>query len=143
LRSSMTLYATRASVPWATLGLRVGGEHLVGAFPFYDAATLGGTTNLRGYRAHRFAGRSTFFAGAEPRIRLNRFRAVLWPAGEFGVLAFADAGRVWADGMPKGPWHVGYGAGVWGALSSRLGGTLTYDVSQETRAVSLRFGFAF
>jgi hypothetical protein len=141
VRSSTTLYATRASVPWATLGLRVGGEHLVGTFPFYDAATLGGTTNLRGFRAHRFAGRTTFFAGAEPRIRLNRFRAVLWPNGEFGLLGFADAGRVWADGEPDGPWHVGYGGGLWGALSSRLGGSLTYDVSKETRALSLRLGF--
>ncbi len=143
LRSEAALYFTKQRLPWATLGVRVGGEHLVGTFPFYDAATLGGTDNLRGYRVHRFAGRSTLYASAEPRVRLNRFRAVLWPDGEFGLLGFADAGRVWADAADDGPWRLGYGGGLWLALSPTLGGTLTYDVSDETRALSLRFGLAF
>ena len=83
-----------------------------------------------------------FYANVEPRIRFNRFRAVLWPSGEFGLLGFVDAGRVWADGAAPGPWHVGYGGGAWWSLSSRLGGTATVDLSPETRAFSLRFGFA-
>ncbi|HYE97171.1 MAG TPA: BamA/TamA family outer membrane protein, partial [Rubricoccaceae bacterium] len=140
--AALSLFATHPNAPWATLATRVGGERLFGVFPFYDAATLGGTTNLRGYRSNRFAGRATFFVNAEPRVRLSRFRAVLWPDGEVGLLGFVDAGRVWADHQAPGPWHVGYGAGGWWTLSNRLGGTATFDVSKETRAFSFRLGFA-
>ena len=141
LGTSLSLYMTARALPWATLAVRGGGEHIVGTFPFYDAATVGGAATLRGYRRDRFAGRSAVFASAEPRVRLSRFRLPVVQFAEVGVLGFADAGRVWADGLETA-WHAGYGGGAWLALPGATTLTLTYDASPEQTGVSFRMGFS-
>ena len=147
--SSLSLYATHPSVSWATLALRGSGEHLVGTFPFYDAASLGGATALRGFRTDRFAGRSSAYASAEPRVRLSRFRAQLAPYGEVGVLGFYDLGRVWGSPLDSpgataaGGWHTGVGGGVWLMLAERATATASYGRSSEGGAVMVRLGFAW
>ena len=140
LGSSLSLYMTHPAATWATLAVRGAGEHTLGTFPFYDAATLGGSS-LRGYRSDRFAGRSAVSATVEPRLVLSRFRLPVIVYGEVGVLGFADAGRVWADGLETS-WHAGYGGGVWLALPRATNLTLTYDASPERTGIALRMGFA-
>ncbi|HEX9953393.1 MAG TPA: BamA/TamA family outer membrane protein, partial [Rubricoccaceae bacterium] len=150
LSSSLSLYATHRSLSWATLALRGSGEHLAGTFPFYDAASLGGATTLRGFRNNRFAGRSAAYASAEPRVRLSRFRAQLSPYGEVGVLGFYDLGRVWGSPLDGGTgataasgWHTGIGGGVWLMLAERATATASYGRSSEGGTVMLRLGFAW
>ena len=139
--TSLTLYATHPRATWATLAVRAGGEHLMGAFPFYDAATLGGRSTLRGYRTERFTGRTSAFATVEPRVTLSRFRMVVSGTAEVGLLAFADAGRAWADGAPSS-WHVGAGGGLWLSFPGVTNLTATVEGSEEYRQVALRMGFA-
>ena len=141
LGTSLTLYATHPSLTWATLAVRGGGEHLVGTFPFYDAATVGGPRSLRGYRAERFTGRSSVFASAEPRVLLSRFPMVVTGMAEVGLLAFADVGRVWADSAPAS-WHLGTGGGLWLSLPGLTNLTATYEASDEYGQVAVRMGFA-
>ncbi|GAB5535853.1 MAG: metallophosphoesterase [Rubricoccaceae bacterium] len=141
LGTSLSLYMTHPAVTWATLAVRGGGEHVVGTFPFYDAATVGGGASVRGYRSDRFAGRSALYATVEPRLVLSRFPLPIVTYGEFGVLGFADAGRVWSDGLATS-WHMGAGGGVWLALPGATNLTLTYDSSPERTGVALRMGFA-
>lgn len=139
--TSLTLYATHPALPWATLAMRGGGETLTGTFPFYDAATIGGRRSLRGYRAERFTGRSSVFASVEPRVRLSRFRIPITGRAEVGLLAFADAGRVWADGEATS-WQVGTGGGVWLSLPGLTNVTATVENSDEYNQLALRLGFA-
>ncbi len=107
------------SSPWMspqiTIATRVGVEHNIGSFPFYDASTLGGSHNLRGYRSSRFAGRTALYQNVELRARMLRFSTYL-AVGEAGVLAFLDNGRVWTDGESSNRWHQGYGGGLWATL---------------------------
>ena len=140
--SILRLYFTSWRLPGVTLAVQGGGEHLWGAFPFYDAARLGGSATLRGYRADRFTGRTTLFGGTEPRVTLTRFRSLFAPYGEAGLLAFADGGRVWADGQGS-VWHAGYGGGVWFSLPGRATATATFDASEEGGSVAVRLGFAW
>ena len=141
--TAIEVFTTYPNVPWATLALRTGGAHLLGTFPFYDAATLGGSANLRGYRADRFAGRSALYVNVEPRVRLFRFRAGYYPWGEAGVLGFYDAGRVWADDVRGAPWRAGYGGGAWLGLADRAALTGTYARSPEGGTTTFRLGFFF
>lgn len=138
--SSLRLYFTWWKLPGVTLAVRSGGEHVFGTFPFYEAATMGGAATLRGFRTDRFAGRTTIFGGVEPRITVTRFRSLFAPYGHAGVLAFADAGRVWADELGSS-WRTGFGGGVWVALAGRASATATYEVSRERSGLAMRLGF--
>jgi hypothetical protein len=104
--------ATYLALGSPVLALRVGGSKVFGDdYPLQDAAFMGGQATLRGYRFNRFAGDAALFGGAELRIPITR--AVIFTRGDLGVLALADAGRVWFDGDSDGGWHTGLGGGLW------------------------------
>ncbi|MDX5480988.1 MAG: BamA/TamA family outer membrane protein, partial [Hymenobacteraceae bacterium] len=127
---------------------RVGAAHNYGDFRFYQANTLGGTENLRGYRRTRFAGRSSIYANGEARIQLFDFNLYLTP-GKIGVLGLLDAGRVYYDGDPKEAFfrslHIGYGGGIWVDLLNRTVLSLSYAIGErdDNDLVMLNFGFFF
>jgi outer membrane protein assembly factor BamA len=137
--TALTVYTTPTWWRDLTLAVRGGGRHLVGTFPFYDAATIGGSSTLRGYRADRFAGRTAVFGGIEPRLSLGRLSLPLL-SGETGVLAFADAGRVWSSAGGTGI-RYGYGGGLFFVVSGLTAVTATYEASADGGAVVLRLGF--
>ena len=125
-----------------TLSLRAGGKRAWGAFPFHEAAFIGGEETLRGWSQQRFAGDAALYGSAELRLFLRRAFLVL-PA-DFGIFALADAGRVYQDGSSPGGWHTGLGGGLWWAVLDR-NNTLTLSVVQgdeETRFY-LGLGFAY
>jgi hypothetical protein len=90
---------------------RVGTRRSWGDFPVHDAATVGGSATLRGYRWERFSGDVAAYGGMELRVPVTRSN--LWLArGQLGVLGLVDTGRVWFEGESPGGWHAGYGAGL-------------------------------
>ena len=142
LTSELALYLSPSWEPQLTVAARVGGARTVGAFPFYDANTLGGEATLRGYRSDRFAGRSSFYANAELRLRLFEFASYL-ARGRLGALGFVDAGRVWTDGESSRVWHRGYGAGLWASVFDRTVVAGTLGFSEEGRLFTLGLGFFY
>jgi outer membrane protein assembly factor BamA len=123
-----------------TLATRVGGKHVWGTFPYYEAALLGGAENVRGLREQRFAGRSSLYGSAELRAELGSF-FFLFPA-EFGVLGFGDLGRVFQDDLPSDKWHKSYGGGIWIAPVTRAS-TLHVSLARNRRRTALYFGLGF
>ena len=125
---------------------RVGAAHNFGDYRFYQANTLGGTENLRGYRRTRFGGRSSVYANGEARLQLLDYTLFLVP-GKFGVLGLLDAGRVYMDDEPKEAFfrslHMGYGGGLWMDVLSRSVLSLSYTVGEEEKLLMLNFGFFF
>ncbi len=148
-------------VPQVTLAMRAGAEHVIGDFPFFDAAVLGGPGSLRGYRRERFAGRTAATASAEARAMLFDLDAYVLPL-RVGALAFVDGGRVWADerepcgavdcsGRPRyndatvngGPVQLGYGGGLWVSVVDRALINLTVGASDEGTQVTFGLGFSY
>lgn len=125
---------------------RFGAARNYGDYRFYQANTLGGTENLRGYRRTRFAGRSSIYANGEARLHLFDRNLFLTPL-KFGLLGLMDAGRVYEDGAPKDAFfrslHMGYGGGVWLDLLNRTVLSLSYNMSDEEDHWMLNFGFFF
>jgi len=125
-----------------TLATRIGGKHVWGTFPYYEAAFVGGAENVRGLREQRFAGRSSLYGSAELRVSLGRF-FVLFPAN-FGVFGFGDLGRVFEDDVPSDKWHKSFGGGIWFAPLTRA---TTFQVSlarsEQRTAAYFGLGFAF
>jgi len=97
--------------PDVQLALRVGGERLFKTYPYFDAASIGGSNN-RGFRSDRFIGDSSIFGNAEVRAYLThpKYESV-FPV-RFGIIGFADAGRVWLPGENSNAWHGSGGGGV-------------------------------
>jgi hypothetical protein len=105
-----TLLAT-SPTPRVSLALRASGQQVWGRFPWHESAFLGGSGSLAAWDQQRFAGDLALAGSAELRLRTWRARVVV-PV-DFGVLGFADAGRVYIDGASPGGWHTSVGGGVW------------------------------
>lgn len=113
-----------------TLALSAGGARVWGDFPFQYGAFVGGQETLRGHRRQRFAGDASLHGSAELRQVLGRVELV--SRGDLGVLALADAGRVWYGGESPGGWHTAVGGGVFFHTVDRTA-TLTYAHGERGR----------
>lgn len=140
--SAFTLYLTPTETRQVTIATRIGAETVVGSFPFFDAATLGASSGLRGYRSTRFAGRTALFQNLDLRAELLTFSGLIG-YGELGVLAFVDNGRVWTDDESSRRWHQGYGGGLWAYVFDAATVVASYGRSVEGGALSVGLGFAF
>lgn len=144
LSSELKAYLTPDFPFRLTYAGRLGWAHNIGDYRFYQANTLGGTTNLRGYRRTRFAGRSSVYANFEARLHLFKFNAYLFPA-EVGVLGLADAGRVYSANDTRAgldAFHTGFGCGVFVKLLQSAVVNATYTVGEE-KLVLVGFDFLF
>ncbi|CAN0487103.1 unnamed protein product, partial [Laminaria digitata] len=144
LSSALTFYTSPSLSPQVTFAIRAGGAHNIGDFPFYEANTVGGRSNVRGWRSNRFAGRTSLFTNVELRTKLFNVNSYI-ATGEFGILGFFDNGRVWTeeDETPGSVWHQGYGGGLWMSLfdSIILNGSMGF--SKEDEIFSFRLGFLY
>ena len=94
----------------AMLAARVGGRQVWGEYPWFEAAFIGGSRNLRGYRKNRFGGDSSLYGSLEARLWL--FRGRLIAPGRWGVFGLTDVGRVYLEGESSDEWHASYGGGI-------------------------------
>ncbi|MFV1987184.1 MAG: hypothetical protein ACC682_07870 [Gemmatimonadota bacterium] len=145
VQAAVSGFLTPGNSPRApTLALRIGGENLWGAFPFYESAFIGGAHNVRGIKRQRYAGDASLYGNAEIRLPISRFM-LLFPT-EFGVHGVADVGRVFFEGDPDSAnsWHTGFGGGVWLAIFNRtrtISATLVRG--DDKLGFYLQTGFAF
>ncbi|SHJ68988.1 metallophosphoesterase [Aquimarina spongiae] len=107
-------------------------------FEFYQAATLGGTKGLRGFREERFTGESALAFSGDLRYSFDRFKTGLLPL-QIGIFGGYDIGRVWLDGEDSDRWHDSFGGGFWVNAVDAVGGQLGLFNSDD----GLRFTFGF
>lgn len=105
--------------PYLVLAVRLLGDLLFGDVPLYELARYGGLQPgdgpagplaIRGPRVQRYHGKIKIFGNLEVRGRLLRFRLFGLPT-ELGLVAFFDAGRIWAEWRPR-PELDGRGLGL-------------------------------
>ncbi|MEX0746778.1 MAG: hypothetical protein WD275_02180, partial [Rhodothermales bacterium] len=144
LASELSYFYTFRLPTLVTIGLRGGGATNIGDFEFFQANTLGGQSNLRGFRKTRFAGHTAVFTNLDVRVHLVDFNVYLM-RGVGGVLAFFDNGRVWSRGEDSSfwKWHQGYGGGIWLAPFNKVAMTATVGISNENTLFDISFGFHF
>jgi hypothetical protein len=140
LYSESTVFFSRGA--W-TAALRGGVATNIGNdYAFFQANTLGGATNLRGYRRDRFSGKTSVYNNTEVRYKISNYNGYIF-RGEFGLLGFFDNGRVWVPGEKSNTWHSGYGGGFWALVYDRLPLTVTYGMSKESNLLNVKAGFLF
>ncbi|AVR46926.1 phosphoesterase [Christiangramia fulva] len=81
-------------------------------FEFYQAATMGASSGLRGYRFERFSGKSSLGTGADLRYSFNTIKTNFLPL-QIGIFGGYDLGRVYVEGEDSNSWHDSYGGGFW------------------------------
>jgi outer membrane protein assembly factor BamA len=114
---------------------------------FRDDEILGGATSIRGIPKNRYVGKGVAFSNSELRWAATTFD-VAGRSARLILSAFADAGRVWTDGLDisqvGSDLHVGYGGGARVAVGPSL--VIAADVghsSQSTAAIYIGLGYLF
>ena len=133
-------YATLKAL---TFALRLGtSANFSDDFEFYQANTVGGTTNLRGFRRDRFSGKTAVYQNTELRLNFGTVNGYILK-GQLGLLAFSDLGRVWIPTEDSNIWHWGYGGGIFFVPYNKIAFTITYGASTEDQLLTLKAGFLF
>jgi hypothetical protein len=134
-------YVTAPVFTHPVLALRAGGEKLIGDFPYFDAAFIGGSRSLRTEHAQRFAGDASLYGTTELRVPLVHFPLIL-PLN-VGAIGFADVARVYLAGESTGLWHKGTGAGLWISFVRPELGVTIMRTNNPDRPTLVSLGFAF
>ncbi|WP_211999920.1 BamA/TamA family outer membrane protein [Chitinophaga sp. HK235] len=142
LQSDLSLYMSFRAPASFVIVSRFGGSKIWGDYEFFQAATVGGTQNLRGFRNYRFAGGASAYNNTEIRVKLFDLKTYVLPAA-VGLLAFNDVGRVWKDNETSHIWHDGYGGGIYLAPVNALIVTAVIGHSSEETIAYLTLGFKF
>ena len=124
------------------LAYRLIGTQTFGDIPFFEEKGLGGTL-LRGYPANQFTDRVQVAASLEVRYTAIPARR---PGGvAFGVVAFADTGRVAPTPrqIDSYGWHRAGGAGVNIIFGNRFAIELLGGASTYQRFFTLQIGHTF
>ena len=109
---------------------------------FYITNTLGGRSNLRGFRRSRFYGKTSFYQNVDLRIKLFNFQSILFP-GRVGIHGFYDVGRVWRATDTSDQWHRSAGFGAWIAPLHKAVLSVSFAFTGEENLGSIDFGFFF
>jgi hypothetical protein len=115
--------------------IRSGLAAMTGNPDFYQLNTLGGTNTIRGYQRFRFYGKTAFYNQNE--LRWLTSIATKPFAGQVGVFALFDQGRVWHPGEASNKLHFGYGGGIILAPGNKVVVTGAYAMSNEDKRVHL------
>lgn len=142
LQSDLSLYMSFRIPANFVIVSRFGGGKLWGNYEYFQALTVGGVQNLRGYRNYRFAGDASVYNNTEIRVKLFDLKTYILPAG-VGLIAFNDVGRIWRENETSHVWHDGYGGGVYIAPINALIITAVVGHSKEETIPYITFGFKF
>ncbi len=106
LAGRLTADLDEGAVPLPMLSNMAGGPNLFEG--------LGGQASVRGLPRYRYLGKAKLLANAELRSRVLRLRP-FDRAADLWLVAFSDAGRVWAQLAEDGPlwrFHLAWGGGL-------------------------------
>ncbi len=139
MQASFTGYHTLPLPLRPILAIRGAAKKVIGDFPYFEAAFVGGGGSVRNLDAERFAGDASLNATAELRLPLAHVSFIL-PL-DMGVFGLVDAGRVYQDGESPGGWHSAVGGGFWvGLLDPSTGLSFAFTNGQERTGAFVRLG---
>lgn len=111
-------------------------------YEFFQAASIGGTDGLRGFRNQRFTGQQSLYQNTDLRYSFSQMKTQLIPI-KLGFYGGFDYGRVWYNEQDSNKWHNSYGGGFFlngvDVVNANLG---VFNSSDGIRiAFGLGFGF--
>lgn len=142
LSASVATYLTLPVPFHPILAIRGSGKRVLGEFPYFEAAFIGGGGSVRSLEAQRYAGDASLAATTELRVPLASFSFIL-PL-DVGVFGLAEAGRVYLDGESPGGWHGAFGGGFWiGVVDPTSALSFSFTNNQERTGIFIKAGLSF
>ncbi|TVZ55011.1 hemolysin activation/secretion protein [Lutibacter sp. Hel_I_33_5] len=118
-------------------------------FEFYQAANLGASNGLRGYRNQRFTGKSAFVQSTDIRWNFTRLKTNILPIS-LGFYGGFDYGSVWIDNkfvtnpsLNQNKWNTSVGGGFFINLADMMTANLSAFNSEDGMRIGFQFGFGF
>ncbi|MEM1121045.1 MAG: metallophosphoesterase [Bacteroidota bacterium] len=142
LNSELKFYLRLGVTDRFVLANRIGADHIIGKFDFFQAVNIGGEGQLRGFALQRFSGRTAFFHNVDLRIKVLDSENQTIPVSG-GITPGFDYGRVWIDTEESDRWHVNYGATFWIAPLDYIALSVGYFRSSSSDRLTVRAGFQF
>ncbi|PWJ58175.1 calcineurin-like phosphoesterase family protein [Dyadobacter jejuensis] len=147
LKSQLVIYKALDTKENFILATRLGTNVNFGkGYTFFQMPTLGARQGLRGYRAERFYGKSSYWQETDLRVRLNSNYNPTLPL-TYGLFGSFDYGRVWMEQDRLENWHYSYGGGVWFApvdlLTLAVGAFIPREKAEESPRILFQMGFWF
>ena len=105
-------------------------------FEFYQAASIGASDGLRGFRNQRFTGKHAYYQITDLRYMFGKLKNGILPLN-VGVYGGFDYGRVWLENDNSDMWHTSYGGGLLMTAAEML----TLNLSLFTGSDDPRFAF--
>ena len=112
---------------------------MFGAYPYFEAADLGGWESFRGNTTRRFTGDAVVYGNLDLRLNLGDLG---FGPDRWGILGLADIGRVFLDGEHSAKWHHGFGGGLWTTFSGHVV-TASVAAAGESLRFYVKSGFHF
>ena len=111
-------------------------------YEFYQGATLGASSGLRGYRFQRFTGKTAYYQKTDLRLSFRKRRTSILPVTP-GLFAGFDYGRVWTPGINSNTWHNSYGGGFFLNGSDLISANVSLFNSDDGLRFAFGLGFGF
>lgn len=111
-------------------------------YEFYQAATVGGDNDLRGFRNQRFSGKQSYYQSTDLRWNLGKLQNGFAPIS-YGVFGGFDYGRIWLKNETSDKWHQSFGGGIWFNGINLLTAKFSYFRSSDGGRISAGLGFGF
>ncbi len=119
-------------------------------FEFYQAATIGASNGLRGYRNQRFTGKTAFVQSTDLRWNFRKLKTGLMPIS-LGVYGGVDYGKVWVDDALVfdsnsnniNDWNTSFGGGVFANLANMATANISAFNSDDGLRLAFKLGFGF
>ncbi len=119
------------------------------SFEFYQAASIGGSNGLRGFRNERFTGKNAFYQSTDVRLNLRKIKTSLMPLS-IGVYTGFDFGRVWGNQekytintISTGDIKTSYGGGFFFSIANLLNANIAIFNSEDGARLFGGLGFNF
>ncbi len=111
-------------------------------YEFYQMSTLGGNTDLRGFRFNRFYGKNSFYQTSDLRYEIGKIKNTILPLS-YGFFGGFDLGRVWVPHEKSNQWHNSYGGGFWLNAVNAISANVSYFTSSDGGRLVVGIGGTF
>ena len=111
-------------------------------FEFFQAAAIGGDSDVRAYRIGRFIGGQSFYQSSDLRLQIGQTKKNFLPM-KYGIIVGYDYGRVWMDEEKSDKWHQSIGGGIWLNGINTLTGKINYFHGGDGGRISFGVNFGF
>ena len=111
-------------------------------YEFYQAAAIGASNGLRGYRNQRFTGKNAFVQSTDIRLNLRRVKTALLPIN-YGLYGGFDYGRIWLEDDNSRKWNTSIGGGVFVNAADLVTFNLSAFNSDDGFRLAFKLGFGF